>query len=154
YARSMSAARRAKPWTHVALRAPQDAVDALVALFVELGAPGAITGQRDLRRSTARESPTATTRVEAYFPPDIARRGLERAVRSGVARRAEGFPRLRPGGLRLAPFAVPDYSQAWRAPFPAIDVGKRLRVCPPWEDVAPDAGSSGRIVLRIHPGQA
>jgi ribosomal protein L11 methyltransferase len=149
----VSVAHRAKPWTHVVLRAPDDAVDALVALFVELGAPGAITGQRDLRRRTRRTSASPTSRVEAYFPPDIAPRRLEKALRSGLVPLRASHPRLRPDALRLAPFEVPDYSQSWRAHFPPISVGRRLRICPPWAEVA-DANADDRITLRIHPGQA
>jgi ribosomal protein L11 methyltransferase len=146
----------AKPWTHVSLRAPDDAVDALVALFVELGAPGAITGQRDLRRRTHSISPSPTARVEAYFPPDIAPRLLSKALRSGLAPLRASHPRLRPDALRFAPFEVPDYSQSWRTHFPAISVGRRLRICPPWADAAGPAHArpDGRIALRIHPGQA
>ena len=44
-----------------------------------------------------------------------------------------------------------DWMNNWRQYFKPIEIGKRLLIVPAWEDVPPD---TGRIILRIEPGQA
>jgi len=146
-----------RPWLRLRLRVPADAAESLGVACIELGASGAVTGQRDLRRDlppTRREP--VTTRFEAFFPPGAARAGLETSLREAAARLRAVHPGLDPAGIRLEPFPLPDHSTSLRGHFPPIAVGRRLLVCPPWTKRAAieAAGGRGRVVLRIEPAQA
>lgn len=144
-------AARASTWTRVALRLPPDAADAFGALCMELGAPGTITGQRDLRRASTRPEPPRTTSFEAYFPPELERRRLRVALTRAVEAVAREFRGVQRRTLRIEAFTLPDYGARWRDQFPAVRVGRRLLIAPSWE---PAQGNSSRTVLRIDPGQA
>jgi len=136
--------------TRLSLRVPHDAVDAVAALCIELGAPGVVTGQTDLRRGPASPQATRGARVEAYFPPDVPRRPLERRLRAALEEVRKHFTKLHPNRARIEPFATEEYGTAWRAHFPPIAVGKRLLIAPSWHEV----DGAGRHVLRIDPGRA
>lgn len=141
---------RKQRWTRLRLPVPVDATDAVAALCIELGAPGVVTGQADFRRKKKSSRVTRTTRIEAYFPPDVPRRRLERSLRSALDDVRTHFSKLDPTRAELAPFETEDYGRAWRAHFPPIAVGRRLLIAPSWHDV----DGAGRHVLRIDPGQA
>lgn len=150
--------RGPRPWLRIRLRVPVEAAESLAVACVDRGATGAVTGERDLRRETAtrRRAAPSTTRFEAYFPPGVARGGLESALRADVARLRAVHPRLDPEAVRLEPFPLPDTTHLLRGHFPPVAVGRRLLVCPPWTKRAAieAAGGRGRIVLRIEPAQA
>ena len=52
--------------------------------------------------------------------------------------------------LRSEVLPVQDWQASWRQYFPAIDVGTRLRIVPPWHQ---EAVPAGRLHLIIDPGQ-
>ncbi len=146
------------PWLRLRLRVPVDAAESLAVACIERGATGAVTGQRDLRRevSPRRRVAFPTTRFEAFFPPGVARAGLEQALRTDAVRLREVHPRLDPDAVRLEPFPLPDTTPLLRGHFPPVAVGRRLLVCPPWATRAAieAAGGRDRVVLRIEPAQA
>jgi ribosomal protein L11 methyltransferase len=131
------------------LRVPPDAADALGSLCVELGAPGVVTSQRDLRRAAA-ASPPRTTSFEAYFPPELDRRKLGPALIRAVEAVAREFPGVQRRSLRIEAFPLPDYGSMFRDQFPPLNVGRHLLITPSWHEPA----ANGRAVLRIDPGQA
>lgn len=137
-------------WTRLRLPVPLEAVDAVSALCIELGAPGVVTGQTDFRRKKKTSRVARTTRIEAYFPPDVPRRRLERQLDAALSDAASHFAKLDPARSEIEPFETGDYGTAWRAHFPPITVGKSLLIAPTWHDVE----ANGRHVLRIDPGQA
>jgi ribosomal protein L11 methyltransferase len=141
----------ANRWTRLAIAVPEEASDAVSAVCIELGAPGVVTGQRDLKRaSPQRLLQRRTTRLEAYFPPEIERCDLKKRLSLALLRVAESFPAVRPDRARLTPYAPRDYTSTIRERFPPLRIGKRLLVSPPWHHPEP----RGRVVLRIEPGQA
>lgn len=146
------AAANVQRWTRLRLPIPIEATDAVSALCIELGAPGVVTGQTDFRRRKTSTRVARTTRIEAYFPPDVPRRRLERQLRAALDDVRAHFPKLAPGRASLEPFETGDYGTAWRAHFPPITVGKTLLIAPSWH--ALDGDADGRHVLRIDPGQA
>jgi ribosomal protein L11 methyltransferase len=152
----MPSRRAVRPWSRLRLRVPEAAAEALGVLCIELGAPGVITSQRDLRRAPTRSPASTTTRFEAYFPPRRATRSLETALRAGVRTLRAEFPRLDPAAVRLERFPLPDYGPALRGHFPPLRVGRRLFVCTPWSDAAEvaRARAAGRITIEVEPGQA
>jgi ribosomal protein L11 methyltransferase len=129
---------------------PPEAAEVLGVLCAELGAPGAVTGERDLRRSRADAPPPRTTGFTAYFPPGLDRRRLRTALARAIDGLAEEFPGVHRRSLRIDAFVLPDYGSLWRDHFPPLRVGRRLLVTPSWH--RPEA--DGRAVLRIDPGQA
>ena len=130
---------------------PHDATDAVAALCIEFGAPGVVTGQTDLRRKKRSSSRVSrSTRIEAYFPPEIPRRSLERGLARALEDARSDFPGLDPARARVEPFEVADYSNSWQQHFPPMAVGKKLLLAPSWHEV--DAPK--RRILRIDPGQA
>jgi len=151
--------RRPERWTRLRLPVPVEATDAVAELCIRLGAPGVVTGERDLRRvrqappggRTAPARRVRTARIDAYFPPAVAPRKLERSLRAALAAARTDFPALDPDRLELEPFENRDESTAWRAHFPPLAVGRRLLIAPSWADVA---DARGRRLLRIDPGQA
>ena len=137
-------------WTRLRLPVPHEATEAVADLCLELGAPGVVTGQSDLRRKAKTKRNSRSTRIEAYFPPEVPRRTLARDLRRALAQVQTHFPALNPNRAEIEPFESADYGTSWRAHFPPIKVGKNLQIAPSWHDLP----SSPRRVLRIDPGQA
>lgn len=54
------------------------------------------------------------------------------------------FPNL---GKSIREYAAEEWTESWKKHFKPMDIGSRLRVCPPWL-----AGDSDRIELVINPG--
>ena len=126
----MSAAR----WRELSVVLPEQTapgtVEALFALFDEIGAPGSVLFDDPHR-------------VTAYLPDDV--RADEAAV--------QAQRRLTSLGLVLSARVIEetDWSEAWKAFFRPRRIGQRLVVCPSWERA--DAGPDD-IVLDLDPGQA
>lgn len=140
--------RGSASWLRLRARLPPRVAEPLAVLCLELGAPGVVTGGRDLRRSSAR-SPAAEP-FEAAFPPELDRG----RIRSRLERALAALEREFPGGWRasveLAAYRPPDSAETWRRHFRPLRVGRRLMIAPSWEPVEP----RGRQLLRIDPGQA
>jgi len=86
----------------------------------------------------------AEAMLEVYF---------DNALEAEIAKQAlSDFP-LRQGsgpaisGTFVREYAAEEWSESWKKHFKPMDVGERLRVCPPWL-----AGDSDRIELVINPG--
>ena len=103
------------------------------------------------------EEETSGTRaqVRAFFSETASSTGLLAAVNAYRASlRALGF--AEPGDAQVAPLLDEAWASAWQQSFPARDVGRRLRVVPPWLDgTAREAdGAAGRLTVVIEPGRA
>ncbi|MBI9020394.1 MAG: 50S ribosomal protein L11 methyltransferase [Verrucomicrobia bacterium] len=61
-----------------------------------------------------------------------------------AARAMEQFPTL---GKSIREYAAEEWAESWKKHFKPMDIGQKLRVCPPWL-----AGESDRIELVINPG--
>ncbi len=91
--------------------------------------------------------------LRAFFPP-----GTDAAMLTGgLHDYLDDLVALGLSGVatRVAVAPLPDepWSDAWRAHFRPVPVGRRLLVCPPWE-VPPPALAQGRLVVLIEPGRA
>ncbi len=144
-----TAARRDATWLHVRLDVPARCAEAVGSLLVELGAPGALTGQRDLRRTRPGAVPRRAT-VEAWFPSGTERKTLAPALRAGLAALAASEPALGQVAPKLDDFVEEQDPLAWRGHFPPLRVGRRLLIAPSWTEIEPGR----RHVLRIDPGLA
>jgi len=148
-------------WTRLSVRIPLAVADPFGTRCIELGAPGVIVDERNLRRSATTDGGTRTTRpaaaarFSAYFPPALDPLWLEAELRACLDAIAVELPEARRRTLRLEPFRPPIYEKSWRRHFPPVRVGKRLLIAPSWT-TAKDlrAAAAGRIVLRVDPAQA
>ena len=107
------------------------------------------------------ETAGSPAQVRAFFSEAASSTGLLAAVNAYRASlRALGF--AEPGDAQVAPLLDEAWASAWQQSFPARDVGRRLRVVPPWLDGtapvardAPPAGeASDRLTVVIEPGRA
>ncbi len=84
--------------------------------------------------------------LEIYF---------DNAIEAEVAACAlEGFPTL---GKSVREYVAEEWAESWKKHFKPMDIGERLRVCPPWlegsGDRGQDSGVSGeRIEIVMNPG--
>ena len=154
-------AKNADRWTRVSLRIPAAVADAFGARCIELGAPGVVVDERNLRRTATTDGgvrpalASAQARFTAYFPPDLDPLWLEAQLRASLDAIARELPGARRRSLHLEPFRPQSYEKSWRRHFPPVRVGKRLLIAPSWttaKDLRAAAGT--RIVLRVDPAQA
>ncbi len=117
------------------------AVEAVTNFLWERGALGIV------------EEPSADgVRLAAFFPPTAASHEVAAGVRAYLAELVALELPLAPGPVAVEPVLEERWSEAWRAHFRPVAVGRRLLICPPWETPAP--GAPGQVVLRIEPGRA
>jgi ribosomal protein L11 methyltransferase len=154
-------ASRAERWTRLSVRVPPSVADPLGTRCIELGAPGVVTDQRDLRRGATTDggvrAPRAgAARFTAYFPPSVDPHRVEAELHAFLDVLARELPEARRRVLRFEPF-WPDesYAQSWRRHFPPVRVGRRLLIAPSWTGERELAAVAGkRIVLRVDPARA
>jgi ribosomal protein L11 methyltransferase len=154
-------ATRQKPWTRLTVRVPAAVADALGARCIELGAPGVVTDERNLRRDATTDGkvrrparPTAA-RFTAYFPPKLDPRRVEAELHAFLDGLARELPEARRRALKLEPYEPESWASTWREHFPPVRVGRRLLVAPSWTPAhALRAAGAGRIVLRVDPARA
>ncbi len=139
---------RLATWTRLRGRLPAPVAEALAIACVELGAPGVVVGERDLRR-TGTPAPRSAP-FEAAFPPEIPRRRLRTRLGRTLAALEREFPGRWPASVAIEPYRPPEASESWKRHFRPLRVGRRLLVAPSWEPVEP----RGRLLLRVDPGQA
>ena len=122
-------------WTAVVVTAVAELAEPLESFLLDRGAPG-----------LQREDIGAGVRITAHFAdaPPLA------ALDVFVDALGEIFPgRPRPA---VAVESVPDepWAENWKMHFPALEIGERLFVHPPWVGGAP----AGRIGIVLDPGMA
>ncbi|MBM4247686.1 MAG: hypothetical protein FJ148_28515, partial [Deltaproteobacteria bacterium] len=158
---SCAMAKRQQPWTRLTVRVPAAVADALGARCIELGAPGVVTDERDLRRDATTDGkvrrsvhPTAA-RFTAYFPPRLDPRRLEAELHLCLDKLARELPEARHRSLKLEPYEPESWASTWREHFPPVRVGRRLLIAPSWTPARElRRAGAGRIVLRVDPARA
>ena len=154
-------AKREKPWTRLTVRVPAAVADALGARCIELGAPGVVTDERDLRRDATTDGkvrrparPTAA-RFTAYFPPKLDARRLEAELHAFLDALAHELPEARRRSLKMEPYEPESWASTWREHFPPVRVGRRLLIAPSWTSARElKRVGADRIVLRVDPARA
>ena len=127
----------AKNWRCVAVEARSDIVEELaseVATQFQRGIELTDTGFR--------------VYLEEGIPDDIWRPLLQSAIRAAQDRSTKPFP---PPIITVSLVPEEEWAATWKVHFKPLRVGKRLLVCPTWEEPKPTATD---IVLRIDPGRA
>jgi ribosomal protein L11 methyltransferase len=125
--------------------AASETSDSLTNFLWEQGALGVVE----------EEGPGSPAQLRAFFSEAASSTGLLAAVNAYRASlRALGF--AEPGDAQVTPLLDEAWASAWQQSFPARDVGRRLRVVPPWLDgAAPDTRDrGGRLTVVIEPGRA
>ncbi len=127
----------AKNWTCVAVEANPDIVE-------ELASEVATQFQRGIELTDS----GFHVYLEEGIPDDIWRPLLQSAIRAVQDRSTNPFPQPI---ITVSLVPEEDWGANWKANFKPLRVGKRLLVCPTWEEPEPTATD---IVLRIDPGRA
>ena len=127
-------------WLEVSIDVPEDCADALSSWLIDRGAPGVIE-----------EGVDRGVRIRAHFPAGgAADRSLDRELREFLGEADEFFPGCARARVEVANVAEEDWAEGWKRGFLPIDVGRRLRVQPPWTPV----GDSRRHEIVIEPAMA
>ena len=153
-------ASKGERWTRLSARVPPSVADALGTRCIELGAPGVVLDQRDLRRGATTDGGVRAPRVgaarfTAYFPPAVDPHRVEAELHAFLDALARELPAARRRLLRFEPFWPQAYEQSWRRHFPPVRVGKRLLIAPSWTEAKELAAAAGkRLVLRVDPARA
>jgi ribosomal protein L11 methyltransferase len=126
--------------------APAETSDGLTNFLWEQGALGVVE----------EEVPRLPARLRAFFAESTSSTKLLAAVDAYRASLRElGFSEA--GDAEIAPLLDEAWASAWQESFPAREVGRRLRVLPPWLDGAGPGlaeGADHRLTVVIEPGRA
>lgn len=131
--------RRMRRWLEVSIEVPPAAADALSLRLVERGAPGVIEETADER-----------LRLRAHFAEESEAERLVEEIGGWLRALDEFFPGCAQAALAVAPIDEEDWAEGWKQGFAPLEVGRQLRVRPPW---AP-ADASGRGDVVIEPAMA
>lgn len=129
-----------KRWLEIAVTVPAEAADAVANRLVEIGAPGTIE----------EDSPDGRRVVRAHFRESLDRGALVDELRAWLSAVEDSFPGCASAPLRVEAIAEEDWAEGWKQGFPPIEVGRRLRIRPPW---CPPA-TGDRLEVEIEPAMA
>ncbi len=134
-------------WVSISVSVPREAADAIANFLTESGAPGTAEEPVPLM-----SSPSSCIRVKGFFvqnsdTPEIAKRiaDYREKIRNYFPSIGSDSPPI------IEPLAPIHWETQWRAHFPELLVGKRLRILPPWRRVPP---SGTRYTIKINPSIA
>jgi ribosomal protein L11 methyltransferase len=125
-------------WQELCVEIPPEAGDALSSWLVDQGAPGVIEEEAGDR-----------LRLRAHFANGDGG-GLLRAVQMFLDELEEFFPGAGAAIVAIGVIDEEDWADGWKQSFPCMEIGRRLRVRPPW---AP-RGSTDRHDIEIMPAMA
>jgi ribosomal protein L11 methyltransferase len=124
-------------WLEVSIEVPPAAADVLILRLVERGSLGIIE-----------ESAGDRLRLRAHF--EERNEEPARDVAELLRELDEFFPGCADSGVTVRRIDAADWAEAWKRGFPPLEVGRSLRVRPPW--IARD--DRGRHDLEIEPAMA
>lgn len=135
------------PFWQLTVPASAETSDGLTNFLWEQGALGVVE----------EEIPGRPPHLRAFFPESASSTVLLAGVHAYQASlRALGFS-LEPASAEIAPLLDEAWASAWQQSFPAREVGRRIRIMPPWLDTPGTDGthSTGpRLTVVIEPGRA
>lgn len=149
-------------WVEVSFRTSHEAVEAVSALFGELGAAGTVIEDPALVNEyihsglwdytdIPEQRETSVVTVKAYLPADEAMNGRLAAFRAGTVDIAARGVDTCPAELVVARVKDEDWANSWKRYFHTEKIGERIVIQPSWETYEPQAGE---VVLRLDPGAA
>ena len=125
-------------WQELCVEIPPEAGDALSSWLVDQGAPGVIEEQVGDR-----------LRLRAHFANGDGG-VLLRAVQTFLDELEEFFPGAGAASVAIGVIDEEDWADGWKQSFPCMEIGRRLRVRPPWVP----RGSTDRHDIEIMPAMA
>lgn len=126
-------------WLELSIAVPPAAADVLTLKLVERGSLGVI------------EEPAGDRlRLRAHFEEDPTDESLAKDAEALLRELEVFFPGCARSAVEIRRIDDADWAEGWRRGFPPLEVGRTLRIRPPW--IAPDA--SGRHDLEIEPAMA
>lgn len=141
-------------WAELALDVEPAAVEPVSALFERAGCTGiAVSGLQSTERGAEWvESPAAPPycTVAGYLtlPADV--EAVKASLEEGSALlQSLGFALYPP--VRAADLDEEDWAEGWKQYYKPLRVGRRLLICPTWEEPPADDGA---LVIRLDPGMA
>ena len=131
-------------WVEVSLTTCGELAEAVAEFFTRY-APGAVASEQAAHGDGAASAPQIT--VRAYLRADANLPAIRQRIEEGLWHLSQIMP-LPPAQFR--PLKEDDWTQAWRAHYRPIPVGRSLLILPAWME--PPSGD--RLVIRMDPGMA
>ena len=149
-------------WAEIGFRTSHAAVEAVSALFADLGAAGTVIEDPALINEyihsglwdytdIPEQKDVSTVTVKAYFAADDSLTEKLLALRTGLDAIAARGVDTRPAELLTARLQDEDWANSWKKYFHTDKIGERVVIQPSWEDYEPQADE---VVLRLDPGAA
>lgn len=149
-------------WAEVSYRTSHEAVDAVSAVFEEVGASGTVIEDPALINEyihsglwdytdIPEQKETSVVTVKAYLAADGALDEKLASLRAGLDAIASRGVDTRPAEFFIARVQDEDWANSWKKYFHTDKVGERVVIQPSWEEYEPQAGE---VVLRLDPGAA
>ena len=138
-------------WIEVSLRVDGESAEAIAEVLGRYGHQGVSLEQADIRPDTwdeAAQPPADSLILRAYFPDDVRAAATKAQLEAALGHMRLLYPMPEPV-YRLV--REDDWSQAWKAHYQPLRIGRRLLVRPRWVDVAL---SEGDIDIALDPGMA
>jgi ribosomal protein L11 methyltransferase len=140
-------------WLEIRLAVPDEAVEMVAHMLVEIGCTGVTSAEVELDTFVAPlpESLANDPVIKAYFSyPDKLDKLLEK-VSNKLSELAVIYPELAGAQLEFSELADHDWASDWQQHFPPFRVGDRLVIHPSWTDWQ---AAGDEVVLTLDPGQA
>ena len=138
-------------WIEVCLRADGESAEALAEVLARYGHQGVSIEQAGIPPDTWDESeipPAQALLLRAYIPDDEHLENKKSELESALGHMRLMHPMPQPVYRALE---SEDWSQAWKAHYQPLRIGRRLLIRPLWIETAP---APGEIVIALDPGMA
>jgi ribosomal protein L11 methyltransferase len=126
-------------WLELAVTVPVEAADAVGARLLDWGAPGIVE-----------EDAMPDRRLVVHLPETADATERRAALAAFLEEIEPWFPGSASAGIETRLVEEEDWAEGWRRGFPPIEVGRRLRIRPPWLEATAD----GRVEIVIEPAMA
>lgn len=128
-------------WFEISVLVDEEAADAVSSHLFDIGAQGVI--------DEAEPGKLALRRLRAHLPDGVDAAAILDEVRAYLGELDAIFPGTATAVVAGQMLDAEDWSETWKKHFPAIEIGSRLRVRPPWI-----AACGDRLELEIDPAMA
>ena len=119
-------------WLEMRLSVPDEAVDLVAQILVDLGSTGIIAADKPLDTFTVPPPDTLANdpTLRAYFLPNDPTDKLCETIRSQLVEHEHIYPGLSSLQIDYKLIDGMDWANDWKQHFPAFRVGERLIICP------------------------
>lgn len=138
-------------WIEVSLRADGESAEAIADVLARYGYQGVSIEQVGIPPDAWDETevpPPQQLLLRAYFPDDDQLDSTKQELEAALGHMRLMYPMPKPDYRALE---AEDWSEAWKAHYQPLRIGKRLLIRPQWIHVAPAAGD---IEIALDPGMA